>query len=121
MIAGIDHVEIAAPPGCEEEARRFFGGVLGLEEVPAPAGLADAGGARFRCGAQELHVGVEPDFVPARKAHPSFTVDGAERLDAVAARLGAGGTSVTWDDRIAGVTRFYAEDPWGNRLEFRAV
>jgi catechol 2,3-dioxygenase-like lactoylglutathione lyase family enzyme len=121
MIAGIDHVQLAAPPGCEEEARRFFGGVLGLQEVPPPEGAAAAGGVRFKCGPQELHVGVEAEFVPARKAHPSFAVDGGERLDAVAARLSAAGAPVGWDDRLAGIARFFAEDPWGNRLEFRAV
>jgi hypothetical protein len=59
--------------------------------------------------------------VPARKAHPSFTVDGAMRLDAVAARLTAAGAPVAWDDRLAGIKRFFTDDPWGNRLELRAV
>ncbi len=89
MIAGIDHVQLAAPPGSEEEARRFFGGVLGLEELPKPEPLAAHGGAWFACGGQQLHVGIEPEFTPAGKAHPAFAVDGAERLAAVAARLGA--------------------------------
>jgi catechol 2,3-dioxygenase-like lactoylglutathione lyase family enzyme len=121
MIAGIDHVQLAAPPGCEEEARRFFGGVLGLDELPKPGPIAARGGVWFQCGSQQLHVGVEEGFAPARKAHPSFAVDGGERLDALAARLAAAGTTVAWDEDIAGVARFHAEDPWGNRLEFRAV
>jgi catechol 2,3-dioxygenase-like lactoylglutathione lyase family enzyme len=121
MIAGIDHVQLAAPPGCEEEARRFFGGVLGLDEVPKPEAIAAGGGLWFQCGAQQLHVGVEEAFAPARKAHPAFAVDSRERLAAVAARLEAAGVAVAWDDRLAGVSRFHADDPWGNRLEFRAV
>jgi catechol 2,3-dioxygenase-like lactoylglutathione lyase family enzyme len=121
MIAGIDHVQLAAPPGCEEDARRFFGGLLGLEEVPKPDALAARGGVWFRCGPQELHVGVEPAFAPARKAHPGFAVDGGERLHAVASRLSAAGTAVAWDESLAGIARVHAEDPWGNRLEFRAL
>ena len=119
MIAGIHHVQVAAPPGCEEEARRFFTGVLGLEEVPKPEPLAARGGAWFDVGAGvQLHVGVAPDFVPATKAHPAFRVDGAERLSALAARLGGAGTEVLWDQAAPGESRFYASDPWGNRLEF---
>jgi catechol 2,3-dioxygenase-like lactoylglutathione lyase family enzyme len=121
MIAGIDHVQLAAPPGCEEEARRFFTGVLGLEELPKPEPLTKFGGAWFACGSQQLHVGIEADFAPAHKAHPAFAVDGAERLAAVAARLGAAGVEVTWDQELAGSARFYASDPWGNRLEFTAA
>jgi catechol 2,3-dioxygenase-like lactoylglutathione lyase family enzyme len=120
VIAGIDHVQLAAPPGSEEEARRFFSGLLGLEELPKPAALAAHGGAWFACGGQQLHVGIEPDFRPAVKAHPAFTVDGAERLAAVAARLGGAGVEVIWDQELAGSSRFYAHDPWGNRLEFTA-
>jgi len=121
VIAGLDHVQLAAPPGCEPEARRYFGDVLGLEEVPKPEGVAASGGAWFRCGAQQLHVGVAEAFVPAVKAHPGFAVDGGERLTALAARLGAAGSEVEWDERIPDVARFFAHDPWGNRLEFRAV
>jgi catechol 2,3-dioxygenase-like lactoylglutathione lyase family enzyme len=120
MIAGIDHVQLAAPPGCEQEARRFFGGVLGLSEVAKPEPLAARGGAWFQCGGQQLHIGVEPDFAPARKAHPAFAVDGAERLRALAARLSGAGVEVIWDQELQGSDRFYASDPWGNRLEFAA-
>jgi catechol 2,3-dioxygenase-like lactoylglutathione lyase family enzyme len=103
----IDHEQLAAPPGCEEEARAFFGGVLGLREAPKPEALAARGGVWF----EHVHIGVEDDFRPARKAHPAFAVDD---LDALAERLG----DVEWDDAIPGVRRFYASDPWGNRLEF---
>jgi catechol 2,3-dioxygenase-like lactoylglutathione lyase family enzyme len=121
MIAGIDHVQLAAPPGFEDEARRFFGGVLGLAELPTPTSDDAQRGVWFQCGPQELHVGLEDAFAPARKAHPAFAVDGGERLDALAARLSASGATVAWDDRVPGVSRFHADDPWGNRLEFRAV
>jgi len=108
----IDHVQLAAPVGCEAEARAFFGDVLGLEELPKPEPLRARGGVWFAlAGGQQLHVGVETDYLPARKAHPAFAVD---ELDALAERL----RDVTWDDEIPGVRRFYASDPWGNRLEF---
>jgi catechol 2,3-dioxygenase-like lactoylglutathione lyase family enzyme len=121
VIAGLDHVAVAAPPGSEEEARRFYGGVLGLEELPKPETLAKYGGAWFACGGQQLHIGIEPEFTPAHRAHPAFSVDGAERLAAVAARLSAAGVAVAWDQELPGTSRFYASDPWGNRLEFTAV
>ena len=121
MISGIDHVALAAPPGSEEEARRFFSGVLGLEELPKPDSQTKYGGTWFACGGQQLHVGIEPEFTPANRAHPAFSVDGAERLAAVAARLSAAGVDVRWDQELPGTARFYASDPWGNRLEFTAV
>jgi catechol 2,3-dioxygenase-like lactoylglutathione lyase family enzyme len=115
MIVGLDHVQVAAPPGCEAEARAFYGGLLGLPELEKPPPLAARGGAWFACGAQQLHVGVAPDFVAAAKAHPAFAVDSGRELDALAERLVGAGVTVRWDDAIPG--RFYTEDPWGNRLE----
>jgi catechol 2,3-dioxygenase-like lactoylglutathione lyase family enzyme len=111
VITGLDHVQVAAPPGCEAEARAFYGGLLGLTEVPKPASLAARGGVWFGV----LHVGVAPDFVAAAKAHPALRVTD---LDALAARLIEAGVEVRWDDELPGVPRFYADDPWGNRLEF---
>jgi catechol 2,3-dioxygenase-like lactoylglutathione lyase family enzyme len=108
----LDHVQVAAPPRCEAVARAFYGDALGLEEIEKPAPLRARGGVWFRLGdGQELHVGVDAAFVPARKAHPAFAV---ADLDALAAQLG----DVTWDDELPGVRRFYASDPFGNRLEF---
>src|SRR3954464_10188205 len=115
-ITGIDHVQGAAPNDCEAEARAFYGALLGLEELPKPEPLATRGGCWFRAGAQELHVGVEQPFAPARKAHPSLV---AADLDELASRLGAAGIDVTYDDTIPDTKRFYAADPFGNRLEFR--
>ncbi len=119
-VTGLDHVQVAAPAGCEAEARRFYGELLGMSETPKPTALAGRGGAWFTCGAQEIHVGVEARFTPARKAHPAFAVDGESALDALAARLHSAGEAVTWDAAIPGVRRFYVADPWGNRVELVA-
>jgi catechol 2,3-dioxygenase-like lactoylglutathione lyase family enzyme len=117
LITGIDHVQVAAPPGCEAEARRFYGELLGLEEVAKPAGVADTGGAWFKCGNQGLHVGVQPDFTPSAKGHPGLAVSGEEELMKLAQRLVAGGAPIEWDERLEGVMRFFTRDPWGNRIE----
>lgn len=117
MIVGLDHVQVAAPPGCEAEARAFYGRLLGLPELEKPAGLAGRGGAWFACGARQLHVGVAADFAPATKAHPALAVDSAAGLDALAERLTGAGAPVHWADELPGVRRFFTEDPWGNRLE----
>ena len=114
MIEGIDHVQLAAPAGCEENARRFFGELLGLEEIEKPEPLRGRGGVWFRVGAQQLHVGVEAGFAPARKAHPAFAVGG---YDALRARLRSAGVEITDDDSVPGLRRCYVDDPWGNRLE----
>ena len=117
-ILGIDHVQLAAPPGCEEDARRFYGTLLGMPEVAKPPALRSRGGVWFACGPHELHVGVEAVFAPARKAHPGLVSDDAEGL---ALRLVEAGCPVTWDENIPGVRRFYTEDPFGNRIEIRAA
>jgi catechol 2,3-dioxygenase-like lactoylglutathione lyase family enzyme len=117
-LTAIDHVQLAAPAGCEEAARAFFGGLLGLQELDKPPALAARGGVWFAVGSsQQLHVGVDPDHVPAHKAHPAFR---ATDLDALAQRLTAAGHPVRWDDDLPGVRRFYVDDPWGNRLELLA-
>jgi catechol 2,3-dioxygenase-like lactoylglutathione lyase family enzyme len=115
-VLGIDHVQVAAPRGCEAEARAFYGDLLGLEELPKPEPLRVRGGCWFRAGGQELHVGVEEPFAPARKAHPGLVVSGLDRL---AGRLAGAGITVAWDDTVPGLRRFHTADPFGNRLEFR--
>ncbi|MEU3840897.1 VOC family protein [Streptomyces sp. NPDC028635] len=115
MITAIDHVQLAAPPGSEDALRAFYTGVLGMTEIPKPPVLAARGGCWFQAGAVQLHLGVEEDFRPARKAHPGLRVTG---IEAYAAHLTALGTEVTWDDNLPGHHRFYAQDPAGNRLEF---
>jgi catechol 2,3-dioxygenase-like lactoylglutathione lyase family enzyme len=113
----LDHVQIAAPPGCEPAARHFFGDLLGLEELPKPAPLSARGGCWFALGDRQLHVGVDPDFAPAHKAHIAVRV-GAAELDDLAARLEASGAPIAWDTALPAERRFYSADPWGNRIEF---
>jgi len=112
-----DHVQIAAPPGCEPAARHFFGELVGLEELQKPEPLRARGGAWFSLGERQLHIGVEANFEPARKAHVALRLAPAE-FDDLAARLAAAGAPVTLDDDLTGERRFYSEDPWGNRIEF---
>ncbi|MFD5052222.1 VOC family protein [Streptomyces tendae] len=115
MITGLDHVQLAAPPGAEEVLRAFYTGVLGMTEIAKPPVLAARGGCWFQAGTAQLHLGVENGFRPARKAHPGLRVTG---IDAYAARLEAHGTPVTWNDDLPGHRRFHCADPVGNRLEF---
>ena len=122
MIIGIDHVQVAAPAGCENAARAFYGRLLGLEEVPKPPLLGARGGVWFRVGRQELHVGIADEFVPARKAHPALRLGSVEELGRLASRLNENGVETRWADptEIPGTSRFFADDPWGNRLELVA-
>jgi catechol 2,3-dioxygenase-like lactoylglutathione lyase family enzyme len=113
---GIDHVQVAGPPGCEPEARRFYGELLGLPEVSKPDALRSRGGAWFACGRDRVHVGIAEEFAPATKAHPALLVRLAD-LERLAARLADAGCTVQWDDAIPGTRRFYTADPWGNRIE----
>ncbi|HMB79862.1 MAG TPA: hypothetical protein VKI43_07335 [Vicinamibacterales bacterium] len=115
-VLGIDHVQIAAPFGCEAAARVFYGELLGLEELPKPEPLRARGGVWFRVGAQELHIGVEEPFAPARKAHPGFA---DSNLHALRGRLRAAEVDYADDDKIVGVDRLFVSDPFGNRLEVR--
>ncbi|MBC9716787.1 VOC family protein [Streptomyces sp. TRM66268-LWL] len=115
MLIAVDHVQLAAPAGSEAALRGFYAGVLGMREVPKPAGLAARGGCWFSAGGVQLHLGVDPDFRPARKAHPGLRV---RDIEAYASRLASHGVEVTWDTALPGHLRFYATDPVGNRLEF---
>jgi len=115
FVLDIDHVQIAAPRGCEAQARAFFGGVLGLEEIEKPEALRGRGGCWFRVGARQLHVGVEEGFRPSRKAHPAFAV---RDIAALFEALARSEIACSWDAPLEGRRRFFAADPWGNRLEF---
>jgi catechol 2,3-dioxygenase-like lactoylglutathione lyase family enzyme len=119
-VVGLDHVQLAAPSGCETEARRFFGELLDLPEVEKPAALKARGGVWFQLGEQQLHIGVDDGFEPAKKAHPALRVASAADLTTLAERLTVGGAQVAWDEALPGVRRFSTEDPWGNRLELLA-
>ena len=102
------------PLGGEAQAIEFYAGLLGMEHVPKPEPMRSSGGAWFRSGTVELHLGVETDFRPARKAHPALRVDD---LDAFAECCQLEGRAIEWDNRYPGVRRFYVSDPFGNRLE----
>lgn len=114
MIVAIDHVQLAMPPGGEAAARAFYGGVLGLREVTKPADLAVRGGCWFERDRVRVHLGVEPGFRPARKAHPAFAV---RELDALLARCRAAGAATTRVEAREGGRRAYVDDPFGNRIE----
>ncbi len=118
----LDHVQVAAPAGCEARARWFYGELLGLDEVEKPSPLAGRGGVWFAlAGGAQLHVGVAPAaFAPALKAHPGLRLPDARALEALASRLEAARVGVTWDHALPGVHRFFTADPFGNRLELLA-
>jgi len=111
----LHHMQLAMPRAEERAARDFFVGVLGMTEVDKPPALAARGGAWFRAGDVELHLGVEDNFRPARKGHPGIVVTD---LDDVVHRLTESGQDVNWDADFPGFRRVYAHDPFGNRLEF---
>jgi catechol 2,3-dioxygenase-like lactoylglutathione lyase family enzyme len=110
----IDHILIAMPAGREEEARAFYHGMLGLAEKTKPPQLVARGGCWFGNGAVTVHLGVDKNFVPGRKAHPAFIVDGLADLET---KLKQAGYNVTEDEPIAGCDRRHVEDPFGNRIE----
>ncbi|HEY2050144.1 MAG TPA: glyoxalase [Caulobacteraceae bacterium] len=113
-LTGFDHVQLAIPPGGEDEARRFYVETLGLAEAPKPPHLAARGGCWFDGPGLRLHLGVEADFRPARKAHPALRVRG---LPALRRRLQGAGYVTREDEPLEGYDRFYVDDPFGNRIE----
>ena len=116
----LHHVQVSCPPGGEDAARRFYGEGLGLPEVAKPPELAGRGGCWFRDDGVEVHIGVEPGFSPARKAHPAFLV---EDLDATVARLAERGFPVDRSEEhtFPGHRRVHTADGSGNRVELLAV
>ena len=113
----IDHVQLAMPDGAEDAARRFYHGLLGMVEVPKPPDLVKRGGCWFESGGVQLHLGVEREFRPARKAHPALR---CQDYDALTERLRAAGVHINHDAGIPGVRRCHVHDPFGNRIEFIA-
>lgn len=113
-IIGLDHIQIAIPAHAEDRARQFYGDLLGMHEVPKPDNLSGQG-CWFERGGVSLHIGVDPDFAPARKAHPAFLVD---NLATLRERIEAAGYPCSDDKPIEGYARFFSSDPFGNRLEF---
>jgi catechol 2,3-dioxygenase-like lactoylglutathione lyase family enzyme len=113
-VTGIDHVQLAMPPGGEDEATAFYAGLLGIPRVPKPEPLASRGGCWFERGSLRVHLGVEQDFRPARKAHPALAVQGLEEL---IAKLQAEGLTIKPGDGLEGLRQAYVDDPFGNRIE----
>lgn len=113
-MVGVDHVQLAMPAGREDDARAFYDGLLGIPEVAKPPALAARGGAWFEAGRLRIHLGVDRDFRPARKAHPGLLV---RDLEGLIERLRAAGHAVVEDEPLPGYLRVYVDDPFGNRLE----
>jgi catechol 2,3-dioxygenase-like lactoylglutathione lyase family enzyme len=113
-VIALDHVQLAMPPGGEPVARGFYAGLLGLTEIPKPSNLAARGGCWFESGSVRVHLGVDKDFVPARKAHPAFLMD---QLAPMLAHLTNAGFRPRSDEPLEGYARAYVFDPFGNRLE----
>jgi catechol 2,3-dioxygenase-like lactoylglutathione lyase family enzyme len=110
----LDHVLLAMPAGRESEARDFYQGILGIPEAAKPAGLAARGGCWFEDSELKVHLGVEKNFAPARKAHPAFLVDDLAALEAA---LKSAGHPIAYDEPLDGYDRFFVNDPFGNRIE----
>ncbi|NHM32246.1 VOC family protein [Neobacillus terrae] len=114
VFKSIDHVQLAAPKGSENKARKFFGEILGFTEIEKPEELKKRGGAWFQSGSVQIHIGIEEPFAPAKKAHPAFEV---ENIEAVMDQLNESGVLFQVDIKLPGSKRFYVDDPFGNRLE----
>ncbi|MGC0051615.1 VOC family protein [Brucella pituitosa] len=113
-IIQLDHIQLAMPKGEEEKARAFYEGLLGVPEVSKPQNLAARGGCWFERGSLKIHLGIDPDFIPARKAHPAFIV---EELAELTETLIKAGVSVVEDEPLVGYARRYVSAPFGNRIE----
>ena len=114
QVLAIDHVQLAMPPGGEDRARAFFSGALGIPEVPKPPELVKRGGCWFERGELRIHLGVEKDFRPARKAHPALRINDLPQLIETLKTLGY---AVKEDEPLEGFHRVYVDDPFGNRIE----
>jgi len=117
-ITALDHVQLAMPGGREADADAFYRDLLGFTVVPKPPLLAARGGRWYALGDVQLHLGVDDDFRPAKKAHPALAVDG---LDGLAATLERAGLAPRWEDDQPGIRHFYVDDPFGNRIELLEV
>jgi catechol 2,3-dioxygenase-like lactoylglutathione lyase family enzyme len=114
----LDHVLLAMPAGREADARDFYQGILGIPEAVKPENLAARGGCWFEDGELKIHLGVEKNFVPAKKAHPAFIVDDLAGLEAT---LKEAGYPVAYDEPLEGYDRFFVNDPFGNRIELMQI
>ncbi|RXY99437.1 VOC family protein [Fictibacillus sp. S7] len=114
-VKGIHHVQLCIPPGAEDQARSFFSGILGFQEIEKPESLKPNGGLWYQMGKQELHLGIENIPLQKRKSHPAFEV---AQLDSVKKHLLSHGLAVKEEIKIPGLSRFSFRDPFGNRIEF---
>jgi len=114
-ITALDHVQLAMPASGESQARHFYKALLELPEVEKPEPLASRGGCWFGNDNLQIHLGVEENFSPAKKAHPALRV---REIEVLAEKLSDAGFDVKWDDSVPHVKRFYCSDPFGNRIEF---
>ncbi|OAT73039.1 VOC family protein [Parageobacillus thermoglucosidasius] len=115
IFKAIDHIQLAAPKGSEDIARKFFKDILGFNEIEKPEELKKRGGVWFGFGNYQVHIGIEEPFSPAKKAHPAFEV---EKIEELKQHLIKHGMDVIEDDNLPGAKRFYTFDPFGNRIEF---
>jgi catechol 2,3-dioxygenase-like lactoylglutathione lyase family enzyme len=114
----LDHILLAMPPGREAEARKFYQGILGIPEAAKPPDLAARGGCWFEDGELKVHLGVEKNFAPARKAHPAFIVDDLAGLTTI---LENAGYPIAHDKPLEGYDRIFVDDPFGNRIELMEI
>ncbi|MFF2754070.1 VOC family protein [Psychrobacillus sp. NPDC058041] len=114
IFKSIDHVQLAAPKGSETIARKFFGEILGFQEIEKPEKLRKKGGVWFQFNTYQIHIGIEEPFTPAKKAHPAFEV---ENLDALKMHLNQNEVNFMVDTDLPGANRIYVHDPFGNRIE----
>lgn len=116
----VHHIQLACPPGGEDEARSFWGDTLGLTEVPRPAALSSRPGCWFRGSGVEIHISAEEGFRPSPTAHPGLVTGSLQALHQVAERVAAAGRTVAWSDDHPDMHRFHTTDPHGNRVELLA-
>ena len=114
IFKAINHIQLAAPKGSEDTARKFFKDILGFDEVEKPEELKKRGGVWFEFGNYQIHIGIEEPFSPAKKAHPAFEVENIEELKK---HLRTKGVDIIEDDKLPGAKRFFTSDPFGNRIE----
>ncbi|RFB14714.1 glyoxalase [Bacillus sp. HNG] len=114
-IKALDHIQLAAPKGSEGEERHFYSAILGFQEIEKPDTLRKNGGVWFAYGSVQIHIGIDDPFVPAKKAHPAFEI---QNLEALKLHLQNNKVNTIDDNNLPGANRFYAHDPFGNRLEF---
>lgn len=117
-IIAIDHVQLSMPVGEEQRAAEFYEGILGLKQVPKPEALAQRGGAWFENDLVKVHLGVEKDFCPARKAHPAFVIEDLRELIKL---LNIKGYAVTPAEKMGDIERVHVNDPFGNRIELMSA